>query len=100
MKLVDDTDSSDGMFNDGQVGGAQFNQGLLQYRFTQSARLTMPVLVIAGGADYQAVVDPVRPFVARLRRGRLVEYPGHGHFMFVEEPERFARDVTRFLKER
>jgi proline iminopeptidase len=100
MKLVDDTDSSDGMFNDGQVGGALFNQGLLQYRFTQSARLTMPVLVIAGGADYQAVVDPVRPFVARLGRGRLIEYPGRGHFMFVEDPERFARDVTRFLKER
>jgi proline iminopeptidase len=100
MKTVDGTDSSDGMFNDGQISGALFKQGLLEYRFTQSARLTMPVLVIAGAADYQAVVDPLRPFVAGLRRGRLVEYPGRGHFMFVEDPERFARDVTAFLKER
>ena len=35
MKMVDDTDGSDGMFNDGQISGALFKQGLLDYRFTQ-----------------------------------------------------------------
>ena len=99
-KVVDDTDGSDGMFNDGHISGALFNQGLLNYRFTQGPRLTMPVLVIAGGADYQAVVEPLRPFVAGLRRARLIEYPGRGHFMFVEDPQRFARDVTAFVMER
>ena len=100
MKMVDDTDASDGMFNDGQISGALFKQGLLDYRFRHGARLTMPVLVIAGGADYQAVIEPLRPFVAGLRRARLIEYPGRGHFMFVEDPQRFARDVTAFVRER
>lgn len=100
MKIVDETDASDGMYNDGQIGGALFNQGLLDYRFTRTDRLTMPVLVIAGGADYQAVVEPLRAFVAKLPRARLIEYEGRGHFMFVEEPQRFARDATSFLRKR
>ncbi|MFN3388653.1 MAG: alpha/beta fold hydrolase [Allosphingosinicella sp.] len=98
MKLVDDTDASDGMRNTGEISEALFGQGLLDYRFESAERLTMPVLAIAGGADYQAMVEPVRAFVATLPRGRLVEYEGRGHFMFVEESERFARDVTAFLQ--
>lgn len=97
MKLVDDTDATDGMHNTGEIAGALFSQGLLEYRFEGADRLTMPVLAIAGGADYQAVGEPVRAFIGRLPRGRIVEYEGRGHFMFVEDPERFARDVTDFL---
>ena len=97
MKLVDDTDSMDGMKNTGEIFGALAKQGLMEYRFDQHQRLTMPVLVIAGAKDYQSVVEPLRPFVAKLPRARLVEYEGRGHFMFVEDPERFARDVTDFL---
>jgi pimeloyl-ACP methyl ester carboxylesterase len=29
-----------------------------------------------------------------------IEYAGRGHFMFVEDPERFAREVSRFLQQR
>ena len=58
----------------------------------------MPVLVEAGASDFQAMIDPIRQFVRDLPDGRLTEYEGRGHFMFVEDPERFARDVTSFLR--
>jgi pimeloyl-ACP methyl ester carboxylesterase len=30
----------------------------------------------------------------------VIVYLGAGHFMFVEQPERFARDVTEFVMRR
>ncbi len=33
-----------------------------------------------------------------LSRGRFLLYPQDGHFMFVEEPQRFARDVAAFFR--
>jgi proline iminopeptidase len=97
MKLVDETDATDGMSNNGDATGALLAQGLLDYRFERSDRLTMPVLVIAGQEDHQTVIEPVRPFVAAVPDGRLLEYEGKGHFMFVEDPKRFAADVLAFL---
>jgi proline iminopeptidase len=96
MKLVDETDKTDGMYNTGEIFGA-LGKGLLEYRFERHDRLTMPVLAIQGASDFQAAVEPVRSFVAKVPGARLIEYEGRGHFMFVEEPERFARDVTAFL---
>jgi proline iminopeptidase len=99
MKLVNETDASEGMYNTGEIFDA-LGDTLLNYRFALAERLTMPVLAIQGAADYQAAVEPVRALMARLPRGRLLEYEGRGHFMFVEDPERFASDVTAFLRER
>ena len=96
-KLVDDTDTSDGMYNTGEIFGALADQGMLDYRFTRADRLNMPILAISGGSDFQAAVEPVRSFVAKVPGARLLEYEGRGHFMFVEDPDRFARDVTAFL---
>jgi proline iminopeptidase len=100
MKLVNETDASDGMHNTGEIFSALAKQGLLDYRFERADRLTMPVLVIAGGSDFQAAVEPLRGFVRRVPGARLIEYEGRGHFMFVEDPERFARDVSDFLRQR
>ena len=97
MKLVDDADAEGGLRNTGEVGAALFRQGFLDYRFEHPDRLTMPVLVIGGAKDFQAMVEPIRAFVAAAPDARLVEYEGAGHFMFVEQPERFARDVIEFL---
>ena len=97
MNLVDETDRADGLYNSGEIFGALAKQGLLDYRFERHDRLTMPVLAIQGGSDFQAAVEPVRSFVAKLPGARLLEYEGRGHFMFVEDPERFARDVSAFL---
>ncbi|SFS70633.1 alpha/beta fold hydrolase [Brevundimonas viscosa] len=98
QRLVDESDAVDGLRNTGQIGQALFGAGgLMDYRFDRHARLTMPVLVIAGLADFQTVVEPQRDLVHDLPDARIVEYPGRGHFMFVEEPARFAADVAEFL---
>lgn len=100
QKMVDDADGEGGLRNTGEIGKAIFAQGFLDYRFGKAERLTMPVLVIAGGKDFQAVAEPQRALAQRVPRGRYLEYPEAGHFMFVEEPERFGRDVTAFMKGR
>jgi len=97
---VAEADRQGGLRNRGELGRALIEQGLLEYRFRQPGRLTMPVLIIAGAEDHQANVEPQRSFAATLPRGRIVEYAGRGHFMFAEDPQRFARDVAAFLHER
>lgn len=83
--------------NSGQIGGALFSQGLMDYRFTRAERLTMPVLFIAGGRDFQTAIAPQRRLAAKVRDGQVLVYPDAGHFMFADEPERFARDVAAFV---
>lgn len=98
QRLVEESDAADGLRNTGQIGRALFGEGgLMEYRFDRHERLTMPVLVIAGLADFQTVVEPQRDLVRALPDARIVEYPGRGHFMFVEEPERFAAELAAFL---
>jgi proline iminopeptidase len=95
--LVKAADEEGGLRNTGELQRALFNQGLLRFRFAAPERLTMPVLVIAGEKDFQAVSGLQRAFAARLLRGRFIEYAGAGHFMWAEQPERFAADVQAFL---
>jgi proline iminopeptidase len=95
---VEALDNANGLRNSGEAAGALFQQGLLTYQFKEAAKVLAPVLVIAGGMDYQAAIEPQRDLVNALRRGRLLVYPSMGHFMFVEDPNLFARDVTAFLK--
>lgn len=83
--------------NTGELGGALFGQGLMNYRFTRPERLSMPLLFIAGGRDFQTAIAPQRALAAKTRAGRVIVYPRAGHFMFADEPERFARDVAAFV---
>lgn len=100
MKLVNEADSADGMRNTGEVFSALAARGFMEYQFSSHQRLTMPVLVVAGAKDFQAVVEPLRAFVASVPRSELFEYEGRGHFMFVEDPVRFASDLTAFFRRR
>lgn len=97
MKLVDEADAEGGLRNTGEIGRALVEGGMFGYRFDKAERLTMPVLVIAGGKDFQAVAEPQRALAERVPNGRYLEYPEAGHFMFVEDPVRFGRDVTDFI---
>lgn len=97
LALVEATDAEGGLSNTGELGQALFGQGLMTYRFAGHDRVTPPVLIIAGESDFQTVIEPQRDLAARLPDGRILAYPGRGHFMFVEDPERFAADVTAFL---
>jgi proline iminopeptidase len=97
-RRVEELDAAPGLASTGEVASALFQKGYLQYRFRNQDKVVAPVLVIAGGKDFQAALEPQRDLVKSLRRGTLVVYPRSGHFMFVEDPVRFARDVTLFLR--
>ena len=86
-----------GLANSGEMGGALFKQGLFNYRFSRPERITMPLLFIAGGKDFQTAIAPQRSLAAKVRDGKVIVYPNAGHFMFAEEPERFAADVAAFV---
>ncbi|HEX8256724.1 MAG TPA: alpha/beta fold hydrolase [Allosphingosinicella sp.] len=97
-RRVTELDSAGGLGATGEAASLLFRKGYLQYRFSRAANVVAPVLIIAGGRDYQTAIEPQRDLVKELPRGRLLEYPEAGHFMFVETPERFARDVAAFLR--
>lgn len=86
-----------GIANSGEMGGALFSQGLMNYRFSRPERITMPLLFIVGGKDFQTAIAPQRTLANKVRDGRVLVYPNAGHFMFADEPVRFAADVAAFV---
>jgi proline iminopeptidase len=94
-----DVDAKSGLRNTGELGGALWNNGFLSYRFDRYARLTMPVLVLAGKDDYAIGLPAQRALASRLPQAKLVEYAGAGHFPYLDVPQRFTRDVVGFLRE-
>lgn len=95
-RRIDEVEAAHGYRNTGEMGGALFRNGLLTYQFAAPDRLTMPVLVIAGRHDGAARPEGLRILADRLN-ARYLEYEESGHFVYLDEPDRFARDVIRFL---
>jgi proline iminopeptidase len=96
-RLHAETNAASGLRNTGEMSRALFRQGLLEYRFTGHDRVTMPVLVIVGRHDHQGGMEPQRALARLLPRARFVEFEDSGHFPYLEEPQRFAREVVDFL---
>ncbi len=96
-RRMDSVNVAQGIRNTGEMGRALFRGGLLQYRFTGFDRVRAPVLVIAGRRDGAARPEGLRELALRLPRGRFLELEKSGHFVYLDEPERFAREVTAFL---
>jgi proline iminopeptidase len=94
---MDSVNAARGVRNTGELSRALFRGGLLQYRFTRYNRLTMPVLVIAGRLDGAARPAGLRELARRLPSARFVEYDRSGHFVYLDEPDRFAREVSAFI---
>lgn len=94
---IDSVNAAHGIRNTGELGGALFRGGLLEYRFANPERVRVPVLVVAGRHDGAARPAGLRELARRLPDARFVEYEGSGHFVYLDEPERFARDATAFL---
>jgi len=42
-------------------------------------------------------VEPQKQFAQSLRNARFVSYPDAGHFVYLDAPDQFARDVIAFL---
>jgi proline iminopeptidase len=101
MKLAQeqkDVDAKSGLRNTGELGGALWNNGFLSYRFDRFERVTMPVLVLAGEDDFAIGLPAQRALASRLPHAKLVEYAGAGHFLYLDAPQRFTRDVVEFLR--
>ncbi|HEX8670426.1 MAG TPA: alpha/beta hydrolase [Longimicrobium sp.] len=90
-------DRASALSNTGEMSRALFRAGLLEYRFTRLDRLTMPVQVIVGRYDAVGGMEPQRILARRLPNARFVEFPESGHFTYLDEPDRFAHEVTNFL---
>ena len=59
--------------------------------------ITAPTLVIAGEDDFITGPVSAREIAAAVAGSELVLIPDCGHFVFVEQPERFAEATTAFL---
>src|SRR5690606_34973811 len=99
-KKQDKIDEQSGLENTGELSNALFSSGLACYRFTAHSKLTMPVLIIGGRHDGTIGMESMRRLARSLPRATLVEYENSAHFPYVEEPDRFAADVIRFLANR
>lgn len=97
-RLIEAWDNADGLGNSGEMANALWNKGLLEYRFTRPERLTMPLLFIDGARDHQTAEAPQHRLAAQVAEGAVISYPRAGHFPFVDEPTRFARDVRSFVE--
>jgi len=82
-----------------EVNEAVMAAGMNRYRFTHFEAVTMPALVIAGKHDGAAIPDGLRPLAAKLPRARYLEFENSGHFVYLDEPDRFAREVTTFIQQ-
>jgi proline iminopeptidase len=81
-----------------EVSQAVLDAGLTRYRFTQLEALTMPALVIAGSHDGGILPAGLRPLAEELPHGQYVEFENSAHFVYLDEPDRFAAEVTAFIK--
>jgi pimeloyl-ACP methyl ester carboxylesterase len=56
-----------------------------------------PLLVCVGTEDELVSVDEARELAERALDGRLEVFPGAGHFVAVDQPERFNEVLLEFL---
>ena len=96
-KRQDSVDAASGLRNTGELGSALMRNGLLTYRFAAPERLTMPVLVIAGAKDGSVGLVPQETFARSVHGAKFIAYENAGHFLYLDAPDRFARDVIAFL---
>lgn len=61
-----------------------------------ATRLDLPVLLTRGSSDVTMPSADTNLLLARLPRARLSDYPGAGHLAFVEQPDRFNRELAAF----
>lgn len=97
QQMQEAVDAESGLRNTGELSRALFSSELTRYRFSASARVTAPVLVIGGQHDYSIGVESIRTLAKALPHATLLEYEQSGHYPYLEESERFAYDVTQFL---
>jgi proline iminopeptidase len=75
-----------------------FNDGLENWDMRpELARIDVPTLVITGDSDFITGPECARDIAGGIAGADLVLVENCGHFTFVEQPDRFHAEVTRFL---
>jgi pimeloyl-ACP methyl ester carboxylesterase len=75
-------------------------QGFLQDELTgERGRIRTRTLILWGDRDAYGSRSDQDALVEEIAGARLVVYPGTGHALHWEEPERFASDLTAFVAE-
>jgi proline iminopeptidase len=97
QQLQEAVDAESGLRNTGELSRALFSKELPDYRFTAAERVTAPVLVIGGRYDYSIGLESLKAVAKMLPHATLLEYEQSGHFPYLEEADRFEKDVTQFL---
>jgi len=92
-------DAASGLRNTGEIGSVYFgpDSQFPCYEFTAYDRLSMPVLIIVGKYDNAVGVEQMRNLADRLPHAHFDEFEQSAHFVYAEEPEKFANDVAGFL---
>ncbi len=82
----------------GPYGWVRFFAAYLRTPALRPARLRRPFLVVGGAQDFAASPTDSRALAAALPHCQLAVLPECGHFPMVEQPDRFAATVNRFLE--
>lgn len=96
----DALDSESGLRNTGEMNQVYFAPGspFLCYRFTAYARLSMPVLVVAGMYDNAIGIRQLAALAKHISGAKLDLFRQSAHFPYAEQPAKFERDITAFLE--
>ncbi len=74
-------------------------EGLLEEDHTaEIGRISAPTLVVWGDRDAFCPRSDQDAIAVAIEGARLVAYPGAGHGLHWDEPERFAADLTAFVE--
>jgi proline-specific peptidase len=75
-----------------------FNEGIEDWDMRpELARIGAPTLVITGDSDFITGPGCARDIAGAVAGAELVIVEDCGHFTFVEQPDRFHAEITRFL---
>jgi pimeloyl-ACP methyl ester carboxylesterase len=74
-------------------------EGLLEDDFSgEHSKIRIPTLILWGDQDAYFPRSDQDTLAASIADSQLVVYPGVGHALHWEEPERFAADLVSFVK--
>ena len=75
-----------------------FNEGIENWDMRpELSRIVAPTLVLTGAEDFICGPACAEDVAAGVATAEKVVIEGCGHFSFVEDPERFRHEVTRFM---
>ncbi|MFI9100881.1 alpha/beta fold hydrolase [Streptomyces fildesensis] len=81
----------------GAYGWMRFFETYLATPRLRTERFTVPCLVVAGEHDFAAPPEEGRALAADLPRAEFRLLPECGHFLMIEQAERFAAAVGQFV---